>query len=834
MNAPLPPEPAHPRLRPGEPIASRRQMSFGLVVRLAVADLWHERMLTACVIIALTAVLAPLLILFSLKYGLVETMRTRLVSDPRNREIRPELGHSFTMTEIDTIRALPGVQFVVPNTRTLSSAVRISLPDASDEPLDADLLPTGPGDPLLLENNAQPPPDGCCVLSHRACKQLLKNGGIPEDIQVTVTRSGAEGNLELDVVVLKVTGVTDQRATDIMTVFAPLDFLERVESWRDGRAVKKFDWPGGDATPEGVTDRVLVSSPRAWEGPELSAIPVGTPWVSEITPISQAEVVSKLPIPAGASHFYELTTSSKRHEPGIDAKALMALRRTLPLDAGAIYVYCRPLPLQLVNNSNQRFQQDFHVEPFLFSEPGARPSQDTDIPDSTPPSAPSPAPPAVLKAIPVDEKEPAINIPASPYQPQFQDLSAFKRKLAPPPQPPPATPSAPGRSPGKTKPKSNSEQPSVPKSDRARPPSASALPRDGLPRHVSHSTRHELAEGTSSHLALALPRVGRLVQAKASVTANLDTKTEEVRQAKPVATIESAPNQIPPQSPQGTTPPSSTPNAVKEVLAARSPKYHPLPPPDRTLWLPKSAAISDGDQVTATFESAFGPIAFPAIVRHHPGVNALMPQSLASVLRLALDRGVGFDTSTNNFFLSRRGYPTIRIVTRTIDDVEPITSALADRQVSVTTAAARIRDVQELDRYTTYVFSFIAAVGLVGAASALLASLFAAVERKRRSLGVLRLLGLRRSTLMRLPLYQSAVIVSLSVGIAVLVWHRISSLIIDFSAGRDFLDGDPIQTLPTSYLWAAWGGALIVAIFASLLAGIRVMRVDPSEAIRDE
>ncbi len=156
-----------------------------------------------------------------------------------------------------------------------------------------------------------------------------------------------------------------------------------------------------------------------------------------------------------------------------------------------------------------------------------------------------------------------------------------------------------------------------------------------------------------------------------------------------------------------------------------------------------------------------------------------------------------------------------------------------DLGMNVITKAERIRDVKELDTYTTQVFWLIAGVGLTGAVGALLASLFASVERKRRSLGVLRLLGLRRTSLVRLPFYQSCLIVSASVGLSIAAWWWVSQFIGRFTAG--YLEtGEHLATLPRDHLLVLWGGALVGAAFASCLAGIRVMRVDPSDAIRDE
>ncbi|MCK7575183.1 MAG: hypothetical protein MZV65_04350 [Chromatiales bacterium] len=60
-----------------------------LVPALAAAHLRHDWILTLCLVIALTAVIAPLLVLLGLKHGTIETLRERLVEDPVYRELRP-------------------------------------------------------------------------------------------------------------------------------------------------------------------------------------------------------------------------------------------------------------------------------------------------------------------------------------------------------------------------------------------------------------------------------------------------------------------------------------------------------------------------------------------------------------------------------------------------------------------------------------------------------------------------------------------------------------------------------------------------------------------------
>lgn len=52
------------------------------ICHLSLRDYLHERLLSACAVLGLAAVLAPLLILFGVKFGVVETLTERLRSDP--------------------------------------------------------------------------------------------------------------------------------------------------------------------------------------------------------------------------------------------------------------------------------------------------------------------------------------------------------------------------------------------------------------------------------------------------------------------------------------------------------------------------------------------------------------------------------------------------------------------------------------------------------------------------------------------------------------------------------------------------------------------------------
>ncbi|MAM77198.1 MAG: ABC transporter permease, partial [Tistrella sp.] len=78
----------------------RRHLRLPLPVRLAIQDMVADRRLSLCQILALAAVLAPLLVLFGLREGVIGTMADRLVRDPANRLIVPVASGGFGADDI--------------------------------------------------------------------------------------------------------------------------------------------------------------------------------------------------------------------------------------------------------------------------------------------------------------------------------------------------------------------------------------------------------------------------------------------------------------------------------------------------------------------------------------------------------------------------------------------------------------------------------------------------------------------------------------------------------------------------------------------------------------
>ena len=123
---------------------------WATAVRLAMADLLAERLLALCTTLALAAVLAPLVILAGLRAGVVQGLREVLLEDPRVREVATAANRSFDAGLLARLAARPDVAFLAPRTRTLSASLLVERPDAPGAGTRVELLPTAPGDPLLV------------------------------------------------------------------------------------------------------------------------------------------------------------------------------------------------------------------------------------------------------------------------------------------------------------------------------------------------------------------------------------------------------------------------------------------------------------------------------------------------------------------------------------------------------------------------------------------------------------------------------------------------------------------------------------------------------------
>jgi putative ABC transport system permease protein len=221
------------------------------IIRLALHDYVHERLLTVCAVMGLSAILAPLLVLFGVKSGIINTMVDRLVKDPRNLEISPIGSGNYSPEWFATEAKRPEVAFIVPQTRSIAANMILSSTGGRrSRTLAVDLIPTAEGDPLLGKWGKIPESNHDLVLSASAARKLK----VETDQVVTgiVGRTMA-GKKEQVTIELKVAATLPVEAFARDVAFVRLPLLEATENYRDGYSSERFNWPG-KPLPAGTSD----------------------------------------------------------------------------------------------------------------------------------------------------------------------------------------------------------------------------------------------------------------------------------------------------------------------------------------------------------------------------------------------------------------------------------------------------------------------------------------------------------------------------------------------------------------------------------------------------
>ncbi|MBV6290107.1 FtsX-like permease family protein [Pseudomonas aegrilactucae] len=212
-------------------------MRAALIARLAWQDYRTDARLSTCSVLALVAVIAPLLVLFGLKFGLVSSLTERLQRDPAVREIIALGGGRFSAQYIDALAQREDVAFALPRTRQIAATADLLAGGAA---VTVEMIPTAAGDPLV-QGLALPTGLDQVLLSHTAAERLGAHAG--DRLTASFSRQQA-GQIQARRSTVQVVAVLPLAAFERDALFAPLSLLEAAEDYRDGRAVPALGWEG--------------------------------------------------------------------------------------------------------------------------------------------------------------------------------------------------------------------------------------------------------------------------------------------------------------------------------------------------------------------------------------------------------------------------------------------------------------------------------------------------------------------------------------------------------------------------------------------------------------
>jgi putative ABC transport system permease protein len=210
------------------------------ILRLSFRDYSHEWRMSGCFILALASVLAPMMILFGLKFGIVSSMVQELVENPLNREIRPIGSGRYDEAWIEAYRNREDVEFIIPKTRALAATIQLKS-ETSKRILSTELLATAEGDPLLRGLGREPRGYNEAILSQSAANKLKVAPGDVIDASLSRQFEGKRERVHLPVTVIE---IASPAAASRNVAFVHLDLLIASELFKDGRLVEELGWDG--------------------------------------------------------------------------------------------------------------------------------------------------------------------------------------------------------------------------------------------------------------------------------------------------------------------------------------------------------------------------------------------------------------------------------------------------------------------------------------------------------------------------------------------------------------------------------------------------------------
>ncbi len=148
------------------------------------------------------------------------------------------------------------------------------------------------------------------------------------------------------------------------------------------------------------------------------------------------------------------------------------------------------------------------------------------------------------------------------------------------------------------------------------------------------------------------------------------------------------------------------------------------------------------------------------------------------------------------------------------------------------TQAEEIKSVQQMDKTLSTIYCAIAMIGLIGFSTSLGANLWANVERKRKELSIIRVIGFSTFDITIFPIIQSLLTVFFGWLLSVVIYLGISFWINSLMSSQ-LETGTQVCVLLPQHYFISLIVAAVLAVMVAAVAGVRAAYIDPAEGMRE-
>ncbi|MDR0828436.1 MAG: ABC transporter permease [Desulfovibrio sp.] len=179
-----------------------------------------------------------------------------------------------------------------------------------------------------------------------------------------------------------------------------------------------------------------------------------------------------------------------------------------------------------------------------------------------------------------------------------------------------------------------------------------------------------------------------------------------------------------------------------------------------------------------------------------------------------------------------RRYESFRLYARNLDDIEVLDELLRERHIEVITKARDIADIRKIDLALTQLLLIVALAVGTGFVAFTMSSALAAVRRKDKMLGMLRLLGFPRYALLLYPLQQ---VLLTGLWGALVAWGGAKCVAVGIDAIFSAqLAGGGICVVRAEHFGVSLALSLALSIAAAFYPALKAANIEPALVVRDQ
>ena len=174
----------------------------------------------------------------------------------------------------------------------------------------------------------------------------------------------------------------------------------------------------------------------------------------------------------------------------------------------------------------------------------------------------------------------------------------------------------------------------------------------------------------------------------------------------------------------------------------------------------------------------------------------------------------------------------LRLYAQSLSDVAPLAAALEQRGFIIGSERSRIEGILDLERNLNWIMGMIVVLAGVGYSLSLSVNLWVNVQRKRKSLAMLRLMGLRTRDMVLFPLIQAGSVALLGTVLALFV-AVIAGTALNLMFDGSLPAGANVAKIGFGQVAAVLLATVAASLFSGSFGGFAIARMQPKEALRD-